>query len=130
MALSDAVCVVDSTQDGSSALQTLVNEEHQVALFSLGLPKRDGFEALRRLRQIGNAVPITTTLTDGLEYFIKGLGLITDVARCGFPLTLPKENAYSKIFNIGDMKCMHRYVVLDPHVDTIPTQTYVMSDFI
>jgi two-component system OmpR family response regulator len=48
-------------------------------LLDLGLPKRDGLEVLRRLRQAGNLVPvIVITARDGVEDRIKGLDFGAD----------------------------------------------------
>jgi two-component system OmpR family response regulator len=48
-------------------------------LLDLGLPKRDGLEVLRQLRQAGNAVPvIVITARDGVEDRVKGLDLGAD----------------------------------------------------
>lgn len=79
VALRDASYAVDWVQDGDSALQALAHEEHQVVLLDLGLPKRDGFEVLRCLRQSDNTVPvIIITARDGVEDRIKGLDLGAD----------------------------------------------------
>ena len=81
VALRDASYAVDWVQDGDSALHALAHEEHQVVLLDLGLPKRDGFEVLRCLRQSDNAVPvIIITARDGVEDRIKGLDLGADRA--------------------------------------------------
>lgn len=74
VALKDAAYAVDWVKDGASASQVLEDGEHQVVLLDLGLPRRDGLEVLRRLRQAGNAVPVLiVTARDGVEERIKGL---------------------------------------------------------
>jgi two-component system OmpR family response regulator len=53
---------------------TVALKAHQGVLLDLGLPKRGGFEVLRRLRQQGNAVPvIIITARDAVEDRIQGL---------------------------------------------------------
>ena len=77
--LRDAAYGVDWVQDGVAAGLTLDNAEHQAVLLDIGLPKRDGLELLRRLRQQGNTVPvIIITAREGVEDRIKGLDLGAD----------------------------------------------------
>lgn len=79
VALKDAAYAVDWVTDGAVASTVLTNLEHQAVLLDLGLPKRDGLEVLRRLRQIGNAVPvIIITARDDVDDRIKGLDLGAD----------------------------------------------------
>jgi len=79
MALKDAAYAVDWVQDGATASQTLEVGEHQVLLLDVGLPKRDGFEVLRRLRSTGNSLPvIIITARDRIEDRITGLDLGAD----------------------------------------------------
>ncbi|OIQ86873.1 transcriptional regulatory protein QseB [mine drainage metagenome] len=79
VALKDAAYAVDWVQDGAAATSALELGEHQAVLLDLGLPKRDGLEVLRRLRQAGNAVPvIVITARDGIDDRIKGLDFGAD----------------------------------------------------
>lgn len=79
VALKDAAYAVDWVTDGAAANGVLELGEHQAVLLDLGLPKRDGLDVLRRLRQCGNAVPvIVITARDGVEDRIKGLDLGAD----------------------------------------------------
>lgn len=79
IALRDAAYAVDWVQDGDAASSVLSLGEHQAVLLDLGLPKRDGLEVLRRLRQNGDAVPvIIITARDSLEDRIKGLDYGSD----------------------------------------------------
>ncbi len=79
VALKDAAYAVDWVEDGTSASNALDNGEHQAVLLDLGLPKRDGVEVLRRLRQSGNTVPvIVITARDGMDDRIKGLDFGAD----------------------------------------------------
>lgn len=74
VALKDAAYAVDWVRDGVAAENVLANSAHQAVLLDLGLPKRDGLEVLRRLRQSTNTVPvIIITARDALEDRIKGL---------------------------------------------------------
>ena len=74
VALKDAAYAVDWVMDGAAAGNVLEHGEHQAVLLDLSLPKRDGLEVLRRLRQKGNAVPvIVMTARDGVDDRIKGL---------------------------------------------------------
>ena len=77
--LKDAAYAVDWVKDGATASSVLEHGEHQAVLLDLGLPKRDGLEVLRRLRQAGNPVPvIVITARDGVEDRIKGLDFGAD----------------------------------------------------
>lgn len=74
VALKDAAYAVDWVRDGIAASSALNLSEHQAVLLDLGLPKRDGLEVLRLLRQAANPVPIIViTARDGVDDRIKGL---------------------------------------------------------
>ncbi|QGW76895.1 response regulator [Pseudomonas alkylphenolica] len=65
---------VDWLQDGSSALHSLLSETFDLAVLDLGLPRLDGLEVLRRLRQSGSALPVLIlTARDATEDRIAGL---------------------------------------------------------
>ena len=79
VALKDAAYAVEWVKDGATAGSVLENREHQALLLDLGLPKRDGLEVLRRLRQQGNTIPvIVITARDGVGERIKGLDFGAD----------------------------------------------------
>ena len=79
LALKDAAYAVDWVKDGDTAHSTLKFSEHQAVLLDLGLPKRDGLDVLRRLRQAGSKIPvIVITARDGVEDRIHGLDLGAD----------------------------------------------------
>ena len=79
IALRDAAYAVDWVQDGGTASDVLLQGEHGVVLLDLGLPKRDGFEVLRQLRQGGSSIPvIVITARDGVDDRIKGLDFGAD----------------------------------------------------
>ena len=79
VALKDAAYAVDWVEDGAAASSVLENGEHQAVLLDLSLPKRDGVEVLRRLRQSGNTLPvIVITARDGMDDRIKGLDFGAD----------------------------------------------------
>lgn len=79
VALKDAAYAVDWVKDGVAAGDTLDHGEHQAMLLDLGLPRRDGLEVLRRLRQSGSALPVMViTARDAVDARIKGLDLGAD----------------------------------------------------
>ena len=79
IALKDAAYAVDWVKDGATSDRVLENVEYQAVLLDLGLPKRDGLEVLRRLRQAGNTVPvIVITARDSVDDRIKGLDFGAD----------------------------------------------------
>lgn len=79
IALKDAAYAVDWVKDGATAGHVLESAEYQAVLLDLGLPKRDGLEVLRRLRQAGDTVPvIVITARDSVDDRIKGLDFGAD----------------------------------------------------
>ena len=79
VALKDAAYAVDWVQDGLTAQGALQSHAHQAVLLDLGLPRRDGLEVLRRLRQDALRIPvIVITARDGVDERIKGLDLGAD----------------------------------------------------
>ena len=79
VALKDAAYAVDWVKDGVTASSALEHGEHQAVLLDLGLPKRDGMEVLRRLRQAGKSIPvIVITARDAVEDRIQGLDVGAD----------------------------------------------------
>ncbi len=78
-ALKDSLYSVDWTLDGQSGLTAAMTHKYSVILLDLGLPKKDGLDVLRALRNQHNAIPIIiTTARDGLDDRIKGLDLGAD----------------------------------------------------
>ncbi len=79
VALKDAAYAVDWVKDGDTAWNTLNLGEYQAVLLDLGLPKRDGMDVLRHLRQTGSKVPvIVITARDSVANRINGLDLGAD----------------------------------------------------
>ncbi|WP_426112728.1 response regulator [Pseudomonas sp. DSP3-2-2] len=73
-ALSREGYTVDWLKDGASALHSLLSESFDLAILDLGLPKLDGLEVLRRLRQSGSSLPVLIlTARDATEDRIAGL---------------------------------------------------------
>ena len=65
---------VDWVRDGAMADAALKSEQYDLVLLDLGLPKRDGLDVLRALRQRHDAVPVlVATARDGVAERIAGL---------------------------------------------------------
>ncbi|HEY7744134.1 MAG TPA: response regulator transcription factor [Burkholderiales bacterium] len=78
-ALVQAAHVVDCARTGEEADHALTVTEYDLVLLDVGLPKLDGFEVLRRLRQRRGAVPVLMlTVNDTLEDRVTGLDLGAD----------------------------------------------------
>ncbi|HQR60067.1 MAG TPA: response regulator [Methylophilaceae bacterium] len=70
---------VDCAANGERAHTMLKDEVYDLAILDLGLPKMDGLEVLRRLRQRGGQVPVLIlTARDGVESRVQGLDLGAD----------------------------------------------------
>lgn len=64
----------DWVADGAAALSAIALEQYDMVLLDLGLPKRDGLDVLRSLRQGGNRLPVMIiTARDAVADRIKGL---------------------------------------------------------
>ncbi len=77
--LIQAGYVVDWARNGHDADLVLGDQVYDLALLDLGLPRLDGFEVLRRLRNRKSSLPVLiTTARDALDDRIKGLDLGAD----------------------------------------------------
>lgn len=77
--LKQAGHAVDWVNNGEMADEALSREIYDLAVLDLGLPKIDGFQVLRRLRQRKSALPVLIlTAWDSLEDRVKGLDLGAD----------------------------------------------------
>lgn len=73
-ALKDAAYAADWVRDGEQALHSMATHAYDLVLLDLGLPRRDGLEVLKQLRQQGNQVPLLiVTARDALEDRLSGL---------------------------------------------------------
>ncbi|WP_268800982.1 response regulator [Pseudomonas huanghezhanensis] len=73
-ALSREGYTVDWLKDGTSALHALLSETFDVAILDLGLPRMDGLEVMRRMRESGSTLPVLIlTARDATEDRIAGL---------------------------------------------------------
>jgi two-component system OmpR family response regulator len=78
-ALVQAAHVVDGAHSGEEADRALTVGEYDLVILDVGLPRIDGFEVLRRLRQRRNKVPVLVlTVRDALEDRVTGLDLGAD----------------------------------------------------
>ncbi|AMO96724.1 response regulator [Collimonas fungivorans] len=65
---------VDWVQDGAAALSALAQEDYQLLLLDLGLPKKNGLEVLKSLRAGGNRIPVLIlTARDSISDRVAGL---------------------------------------------------------
>jgi len=70
---------VDWARNGAEADVALGNQVYDLAILDLGLPKLDGFEVLRRLRDRGQQLPVLIlTARDGVNDRVHGLDFGAD----------------------------------------------------
>ena len=78
-ALSENGLSVDWVRDGILAQDALTQGSYAAVLLDLGLPRRSGFEVLRRARQDGDRTPVLVlTARDALDDRVSGLDLGAD----------------------------------------------------
>jgi two-component system response regulator TctD len=65
--------------DGASADHLLTTQDYALAILDIGMPRLDGLEVLRRLRQRRNPVPVLILTAHGsVEDRVRGLDLGAD----------------------------------------------------
>ena len=72
-ALSAARFAVDHMADGEAADHVLRTQDYALVILDLGLPKLDGVEVCRRLRNDGDVPILILTARDALEARVEGL---------------------------------------------------------
>lgn len=72
--LKQAGYTVEWLKDGATADQALQQEQFDLVVLDLGLPRQSGLEVLKNLRKRGNAVPVLIlTARDSVEDRVQGL---------------------------------------------------------
>jgi two-component system OmpR family response regulator len=107
-ALRQSAHTVDVVASGDAADDYLPANEYDLVLLDLGLPRLDGFEVLRRLRQRRNTVPvIILTVRDAPEDLVKGLDLGAD-------------DYLTKPFNLPELEARVRALIRRAHASASP----------
>ena len=104
-ALRQSAHVVDALSSGDEADHYLTANEYDLVLLDVGLPKLDGFEVLRRLRQRRNTVPVMLlTVRDAPEDRVGGLDLGAD-------------DYLTKPFNLPELEARVRALIRRSHAN-------------
>jgi two-component system OmpR family response regulator len=107
-ALRQSAHVVDALSSGDEADHYLTANEYDLVLLDVGLPKLDGFEVLRRLRQRRNGVPVMMlTVRDAPEDRVGGLDLGAD-------------DYLTKPFNLPELEARVRALIRRSHANASP----------
>jgi two-component system OmpR family response regulator len=78
-ALRQSAHSVQVARNGMEADQALAANRYDLLLLDVGLPKMDGFEVLKRLRQRRSSIPVLVlTVRDAVEDLVTGLDLGAD----------------------------------------------------
>lgn len=78
-ALTQSAHAVDVSRSGDEADRMLASGQYDLVLLDLGLPRLDGFEVLKRLRQRRSTVPVLIlTVRDSAQDRVAGLDLGAD----------------------------------------------------
>lgn len=101
--------VTDSVYDGKEALSCIANQEYQLVILDLMLPKVDGQEVLRKIRAKNTIPVIILSAKDREMDKIMGLGLGAD-------------DYITKPFTIGELVArvkaqLRRYTDFNPHAN-------------
>ena len=73
-ALKEASYATDWVRDGQVALDAVYNQQYDLILLDLGLPKKDGFDVLKSIRSKNNQTPVVImTARDAIEDRVNGL---------------------------------------------------------
>src|SRR6478672_3161086 len=78
-ALRQSHFAVDCLRDGAEADRSLASEDYDAVILDLNLPRIDGLEVLRRLRQRGSRTPVLVlSARNALDDRVAGLNLGAD----------------------------------------------------
>ena len=107
-ALRQSAHSVSHAARGDQADHALATNEYDLVLLDAGLPRMDGFEVLRRLRQRRNRVPVLMlTVRDALEDRVLGLDLGAD-------------DYLTKPFELSELEARVRALIRRAHADASP----------
>jgi len=67
-----------SVSDGRQALDFIKEHQPDLILLDLGMPRLEGLEFIKRLRKMGNNIPIIILSGSDKSYIVKGLKLGAD----------------------------------------------------
>lgn len=107
-ALTQSAHAVDVSRSGDEADRLLLTGQYDVVVLDIGLPRLDGFEVLKRLRQRRSTVPVLIlTVRDSPEDRVAGLDLGAD-------------DYLTKPFHLSELEARVRALIRRSHASGSP----------
>jgi two-component system, OmpR family, response regulator len=135
---------VDVCYDGETGLNAATNDEYDLILLDVMLPKMDGFEVCRRLRSASNHTPVLMlTAKDQNKDIVNGLDIGADdylpkpfsfevlLARIRALLRRPHENA-GLVLQVGDLKLdtVNKQVTREGQTIKLSSKEYALLEYL
>jgi two-component system KDP operon response regulator KdpE len=104
-----------SAKDGQEAMRVFFNNQPDLVVLDVTMPKLDGYEVCRRVREISDTPIIMLTAMTGEEAIIKGLDMGAD-------------DYLTKPFRVGELLARIRATLRRVRTDPDPVDTITYSD--
>ena len=104
-----------SAKDGQEAMRVFFNNQPDLVVLDVTMPKLDGYEVCRRVREISDTPIIMLTAMSGEEAIIKGLDMGAD-------------DYLTKPFRVGELLARIRATLRRVRTEAEPADTVIYSD--